>query len=52
MMPIPFPASGLVIKDFVVHYADNADTVDILYIRHGRQNDPWVEIEDDQDFEL
>jgi plasmid stabilization system protein ParE len=41
----------IVIGDYVVHYSAMAEIVDILRLRHARQSDPWIEIEDD-DFEL
>lgn len=50
-----YPVEGVrrfVITDYVVHYSVADDAVEILYIRHVRQNEPWIKIEDDQDFEL
>jgi plasmid stabilization system protein ParE len=41
----------IAVGDYVIHYSATAEIIDILRMRHARQNDPWIEIEDD-DFEL
>jgi len=40
----------ITIGDYVAHYSVGAGIINVLHLRHTRQSDPWIEIED-ADFE-
>ena len=50
--PLPVPGMRrLVIGDYVLDYEIRGDEVHILNMRHGRQQDPDLPIDEDFDFE-
>jgi plasmid stabilization system protein ParE len=51
--PLPIPGlRRLVMGDYVLDYEVRDDEVHVLNTRHGRQNDPDLEIEPDIDYEV
>jgi plasmid stabilization system protein ParE len=51
--PLPIPGlRRLVMGDYVLDYEVRDDEVHMLNMRHGRQNDPDLEIEPDIDYEV
>jgi plasmid stabilization system protein ParE len=51
--PLPIPGlRRLVMGDYVLDYEVRDDEVHVLNMRHGRQNDPDLEIEPDIDYEV
>jgi plasmid stabilization system protein ParE len=50
----PLPISGirrLVVDDYVLDYEIVGNEIRILHMRHGRQSDPFLTVDEDFDFE-